>query len=156
MQREHTHAHRHTLTHREKLSNTLIQPQGDSFWLFSCQSKALFTWAEDQNVEEMVKAAGHDINHGILGSEPGKWNSPKRMSCYLAKAWETAVCRTQLGYSISHWVPYLPTEPTLMYPGEVWLNQYLSKKCLSTRTAEWLMCANLLRQANHSLFFLFL
>lgn len=35
-----------------------------------------------------------------------------------------------------------------MYPGDVWLNQYLSKKCLSTRTAEWLMCANLLLQAN--------
>lgn len=36
-----------------------------------------------------------------------------------------------------------------MYPVEVWLNQYLSeKKCLSTRAAEWLVCALLLYPNN--------
>lgn len=50
-------------------------------------------------------------------------------------------------YSISRWAASIPTESTLMYPVEVWLNQYLSKKCFSTRTAEWLMCARLWHQS---------
>ena len=81
--------------------------------------------------ERTVQGAGHEVNQGIR--QIHRWE-PQKTGCYL-----TAVCQDQSGWVLLTPSPTemhcLPTEPTLMYQGEVWLNQYLSKKNASQ--PEW-------------------
>ena len=116
-----TNTHTHTHTHFRACSSVFsavghMIPTG----VFSHQPKSLFSWTEGHNLEKKSQ------------DEPryrGTWATAKRKENFRRHR-RTARYICQSGWlllsSVSHRAAGFPTEPTLMYPAEVWLNQYRS------------------------------